>query len=178
MPVQIVGVIPVTVSLHDKSAKLNLYVTNIEREPLLGRKWIQQLPIRLTESINQVHPLHNEIPNKIERLLQQYRNKLDPNSTKIKGCQARLLLKEDVRPVFLKARTVPFKLLPLVEEELQTLVQTGVLEKVKASQWATPIVPMLKRDNAPAICQREIEAILGNINGLAERFVQTLKNSL
>lgn len=65
-----------TVSLHSKSAKLNLYVTNVDRELLLGRKWIRQLPIRLTESINQLHPVHNKITDKIDQLLQHYRNKM------------------------------------------------------------------------------------------------------
>lgn len=46
----------------------------------------------------------------------------------------RLITKENTKPVFMKARTVPFKLLPMVEEELQTLVKNGILEKVNASQ--------------------------------------------
>jgi hypothetical protein len=52
----------------------------------------------------------------------------------------------------LKARTVPFKLLPLVEQELQTLVKDGILEKVNSSRWATPIVPVLKKDNKVRLC--------------------------
>jgi len=44
-----------------------------------------------------------------------------------------------MQPIFLKVCTVPFKLLPLVEEELQSLVQARILEKINTSK-ATPIV--------------------------------------
>lgn len=150
--IQIVGVVPVTVTLRGITVKLNLYVSNVDREPLLGRESIRQLRIRLTESINNVHLLHDATEHKIARLLQQYKNMLDPHSTKIKGIQAKLTLKENAKAVFLKARSVPFKLLPLVEEELQFLVQAGMLEKVNTSRWATPIVPILKRDNKIRLC--------------------------
>lgn len=89
---------------------------------------------------------------RITKLLQRYRDKLDPLSTKIRDIQASLTAKEHIKPVFLKVRTVPFKLLPLVEQELQTLVQNGILEKVNTSKWATPIVPVLKKNNRVRIC--------------------------
>ncbi|XP_024893068.1 uncharacterized protein K02A2.6-like, partial [Temnothorax curvispinosus] len=148
----IVGVVPVMVSGRGTKIKLNLYVSNIEREPLLGREWIQQLHIRLTDTVNTINTSRSDTEYKITELLQQYRNKLDPHSTKIRGLQAKLTLKENAKPVFLKARTVPFKLLPLVDQELQALVSKGVLEKVNTSRWATPIVPVLKKDNTVRIC--------------------------
>lgn len=49
---------------------------------------------------------------------------------------------------------VPFKLLFLVEQKLQTLVQDGILEKVNASQWATPIILILKKNNRVRIAIR------------------------
>lgn len=56
--------------------------------------------------------------------------------------------------IFLKSRNVPFKLLPLIEKELENLVKDGILEKVNSSEWATPIVPVLKKNNA--FCRRVV----------------------
>ncbi|XP_024890648.1 uncharacterized protein K02A2.6-like, partial [Temnothorax curvispinosus] len=151
-PIKIAGVVPVMVSGRGTKIKLNLYVSNVEREPLLGREWIRQLHIRLTDTVNTINTSRSDTEYKMTELLQQYRNKLDPHSTKIRGLQAKLTLKENAKPVFLKARTVPFKLLPLVDQELQALVSKGVLEKVNTSRWATPIVPVLKKDNTVRIC--------------------------
>ena len=61
-------------------------------------------------------------------------------------------MKEKADPVFIKARLVPFKLLPLVENEIENLVKANVLEKVNSSKWATPVVPVLKNNNKVRLC--------------------------
>lgn len=130
-----------------------MYVSKIEREPLLGREWIRQLQlIQWVNSINTAQVTQDGTQVKVKKLIQSYRESLDPVSTKIRGLQASLTMKENVNPVFLKARTVPFKLLHLVEQELQTLVKDGVLEKVNTSRWATSIVPVLKKNNRVRLC--------------------------
>nr|CAI5818049.1 unnamed protein product [Callosobruchus analis] len=52
----------------------------------------------------------------------------------------------------MKARPVPFALQPLVEEEIDNLVSQGVLEKVDMSEWATPIVPVVKSNGKVRLC--------------------------
>lgn len=71
---------------------------------------------------------------------------------KIRGIQARLTLKENANPVFLKARQIPFKLVPLVDKALEELEKMEVLTKVEHSHWATPIVPILKADGSIRVC--------------------------
>lgn len=66
--------------------------------------------------------------------------------------EARLKLKENAKPVFLKSREVQFKLKEKVEIELENMVQAGILEKVESSRWATPIVPILKKNGQIRIC--------------------------
>lgn len=39
-----------------------------------------------------------------------------------------------------------------MEAELDCLEETGVLKKVSVSEWATPIVPVLKKDGTVRIC--------------------------
>jgi len=60
--------------------------------------------------------------------------------------QAKLDLKDDVQPKFFKPRPVPLALQKQVEAELQKLEDMGVVEPVKSSEWAAPMVNVLKSD--------------------------------
>ncbi|KAI3374716.1 hypothetical protein L3Q82_021016, partial [Scortum barcoo] len=41
---------------------------------------------------------------------------------------------------------------PKVEADLDSLVKNGVLESVTTSEWATPIIPVPKKDGGIRIC--------------------------
>lgn len=61
-------------------------------------------------------------------------------------------MKRDVQPVYLKHRTVPSKLLSLIDKAIQKLETAGVLVKINTSEWATPIIPVLKKESTIRIC--------------------------
>ena len=78
----------------------------------------------------------------------------------MKGLQAHITMKRDVKPVFssspvlkpLKARRVPYALKEQVEKELDKLEKHGVIKKTDKSHWASPIVVVPKADNTIGIC--------------------------
>lgn len=141
------GFITVSVRYKNVTKRLNIYVVGGNRRPLMGREWIRQLTdgrdfLDCYASINHIG---ENFQNKLHPLLVKY-NKLQlSESSAIKGIQARLTLKPSTTPVFVRARPVLFKLLPLIERELDSLEQAGITEKVATSKWATPIVPILKK---------------------------------
>ena len=53
---------------------------------------------------------------------------------------------------FLTARPMPFPLKLKVGVELRRLQNEGSLTKVEWSEWATPIVPVLKKDGSVRLC--------------------------
>ena len=55
-------------------------------------------------------------------------------------------------PKFYKPRSVPFAMRNFVEKELERLQMQGIIEPVKFSDWAAPIVPVLKKDGGIRIC--------------------------
>ncbi|XP_014216559.1 uncharacterized protein LOC106645250 [Copidosoma floridanum] len=63
-----------------------------------------------------------------------------------------LTMEPDAKPVFVKSRSVPFRLIPLVDAALESLEKGGVLERVSLSPYATPIVPILKSNGTVRIC--------------------------
>lgn len=151
------GFVKVKVSDTHKTEVLNMYVVKYVRDPLLGREWINQFKKLIKvknsseeiEKVEMVEEIHKE---KLTELLEKYKNVLSREFTCIKTRKAHLKLKPDAKPVFIKNRTVPFKILEKVEKELECMENTGILEKVESSRWATPIVPVLKENGDIRIC--------------------------
>ena len=65
---------------------------------------------------------------------------------------AKIHLKSDALPKFHRARPVPNKYTKMVEDALDKLVEEDIIESVKFSDWASPIVPVLKDDKSMRIC--------------------------
>ena len=70
----------------------------------------------------------------------------------IKGTSAKLYVYPQTRLRFFKYRTVPYSMRGKVEQELDRLQRQGVLTPVAFSDWAAPIVPVLKKDGSVRIC--------------------------
>ena len=54
-------------------------------------------------------------------------------------------LKENAQPVFKKKRSVPFASLEKIDQELDRMVESGILSKVDYSDWAAPTVYVKKK---------------------------------
>ena len=89
---------------------------------------------------------------KLEDLVQQYPALFDGKLGTIKGVTATLVVKENGTPQYFKPRPVPYALRDKVAAELSRLEKEGVLKKLETSDWATPIVPVLKPDGTVRIC--------------------------
>ncbi|GFT31024.1 retrovirus-related Pol polyprotein from transposon 412 [Trichonephila clavipes] len=61
-------------------------------------------------------------------------------------------MKPNYKPVFFKPRPVPFALKERIETELNRLVAEDIIEPVTYSDWATPIVPVIKQNGNLRIC--------------------------
>lgn len=151
------GYIVVKVKYKNLQRELNIYLTDVDRKPLLGREWLRQLLDKRTLKeisldSHSLNILSTNTKGRLDTLVHKYEKIFKPNLDCIKNREARLTLKEGAQPVYLKHRTVPFKLLPLVDKELQDLEAAGILVKVNTSEWATPIVPVLKKEGKIRIC--------------------------
>ena len=70
----------------------------------------------------------------------------------IKGAPVTLNVDSSQQPRFFKARPVPYALRTKVETELSCLQGQGMIEPVSFSDWAAPIVPVMKGDGTIRIC--------------------------
>lgn len=135
------GEAQVLVKCHesDQSTPLSLVIT--ERGPsVLGLDGLRAL------NVNIVLEVDTSMPSTITTLIHQCSKasggmKIPPEKLEV-TCE----------PIFRKARPVPYGLQSAVKQNIQEMVNNGILQKVDSSSWATPIVTPLKPDGRVRIC--------------------------
>lgn len=60
--------------------------------------------------------------------------------------------KSQPKPVFFKTRKVPYALADAVNRELRSMQDKGWISQVQHSEWAHPIVPIMKKDGSVRVC--------------------------
>lgn len=127
-----------------------LYVQVIENggNPILGRDFLSMFNLEIAP----IKFCGQSEPEIVKTIMSDY---ADIFSNKL-GCfnkyKIKLHLKDNAKPVFFKSRPVAFALQQKVNDEITRLVQLGILEQIDHSEYASPIVPVLKRDGSVRIC--------------------------
>ncbi|XP_055357002.1 uncharacterized protein K02A2.6-like [Paramacrobiotus metropolitanus] len=114
---------------------------------VLGRDWIAALDlIHLSLRDLQDTSVCGVSSNpKLKEILERHKAVFRDELGHCKHYKARLYLKLDARPVFCKARTVPFAFRDAVKKDLDRLVQRGIPAPVDHADWAAPTVSVQKR---------------------------------
>ncbi len=90
----------------------------------------------------------------LQHLLEEYKSSVFDTGqlghcTKFK---AHIRMKPNAVPRFHKARPIAFARLPAVKAEIERMEKLKVIKRVDFSDWAAPIVPVLKANGAVRIC--------------------------
>ena len=78
--------------------------------------------------------------------LSKYRAVFEEGLGTLKDFKASIDMDPRAKPRFCKSRSIPYAMRDLVTKELQRLVSEGIVEPVQFSEWASPIVAVLKED--------------------------------
>lgn len=146
------GKIKLLVGNDSKFHELEFHVIPNGGPPLIGRQGLKMLKSTYSEQILFVDPYIKNISNDISNIIKSYPKVFQPSLGTFSNYKITLQLKEGTQPKFFKARPLPILLKSKVEDELNRLLELGILEKVECSEWATPIVPVLKSDGSIRIC--------------------------
>ena len=144
--IQVLGVADVKVEHNGQITTLPLIVVPGERPPLLGRSWLSSLRLDWRKIF------HVQSSRNLQDVIDSYGEVFKDGLGTVKGITAKIYVDTAAVPKFHKARPVPFSLREKVEQELARLQQQGIIEPVPFSDWATPIVPVVKRDGSVRIC--------------------------
>lgn len=147
-PVPIFGERMINVNYNNQTHLLPLLIVDGRGPPLLGRNWLKFIKLdwkNLFANISSKRGLP-QILDEFEKV------GLFKPPGKLKGFTAKIHLKSNANPVFRKARQPPFKMREGIESELRRLENNQIITPTEFSDWATPIVPVLKRDGSIRIC--------------------------
>ncbi|XP_023245552.1 uncharacterized protein K02A2.6-like [Copidosoma floridanum] len=152
-----IGILNVNVKRFDKAVDLELFVMpGGAKTPIMGREWLRALgiigiqdPFDLNNiDINSVRESKESINTIIHRFSDVFSNEMGL----YKGGKFTLHVKPDTIPIFCKVRSVPFALRSRLEDKIQRLEKAKIIEPIKSSDWATPVVPVLKSSGQIRLC--------------------------
>ena len=142
------GTLNMRVKYGNQKQKLVLVVVDGNGPSLLGRNWLKYLRLDWNNIFAvrtaQMKPLHS--------LLQRHQYLFSKELGEIHPFTASLHVKADATPRFFKPRPVPFAIKDAISQELNCLEKQGTISPVTHSQWATPIVPVPKKDGKFRLC--------------------------
>ena len=87
-----------------------------------------------------------------EPVVEQYPEVFRSGLGRVKNMTAKIHVDPLAQSKFFKPRSVPYVMKGKVELELGHLQKEGIIEPVEFSDWAAPIVPVLKSDGQVRIC--------------------------
>jgi hypothetical protein len=137
------GVCTVPVSYKFKTVKLPLYVVKGNSGmSLLGRNWTKHFSLGCF-TVEEDRTDFDFTP---------YEELFKSELGTIQGVQGHIYMKQDATPKFFKPRPLPYAMKAGVDKELNRLLKEGIVEKIEQSEWAAPIVPVLKPNGDIRIC--------------------------
>lgn len=158
-PIVPLGKVKVTVAYQNVKTKLDLYVIEKGAHPLMGREWLHALGVEISFKSNLFEiakgkPASDEflVEQNVNKIVQDFPEVFSEKLGEYKGDPIKLRLKPNTTPKYCKPRPLPFTLKSKVEAELQRLVDADVLCPVSSSEYATPIVAVLKKCGSIRIC--------------------------
>ncbi len=151
---QLAGEAIVEVQLGNQTKRLKLYVAQRRCPSLFGRGWIRAffgnewLARMMKGTVHSMQDL--PISVQLQQVLDKYANTVfEPGLGKVNDVTAH---GTDAQPKVSKPCPVPYALRPRIKATLTKMEAEGSLERVEHSDWATPIVPVIKPDGTVRVC--------------------------
>ena len=145
--VKVSGTVNVVVKYEKQGVELQTLVVEGSGPNLLGRDWLRVLRLNWKE-LFKIQVDGNNQESLLGRLIQQYSEVFQEGLGTFTGPKAKIHVETVAKPKFLKARSVPYAMTGKIEAELKRLQDEGTIEPVQFSEWAAPIVYILKPDSS------------------------------
>lgn len=142
------GTFTATVAVHGQEVILPILVVPSTGPALLGRDLMAKVQLDWRRIMN-VHSLSG---SRASEIIKAHPEVFSPGLGELQGVKASINIESGATPRFHKARSLPFAMRAPVEAELDRLLEEGIIEPVQFSEWAAPIVPVVKPDKSIRIC--------------------------
>ena len=129
----------VTIEYKNQNVRVPLVVVAGLGPSVFGREWLN----KITLDWKDIHKVHSCT---LEELISKHEMLFEDGLGMLRNFHAKIYVDPDVRPKFFKPRPIPYVFREKVEDELNRLTTLGIIEPLQFSEWAAPIVPVLKSD--------------------------------
>ena len=140
--IQPAGGVTVDVRHQEQSYTLPCLVVTGYGPNLLGRDWLEHMKLDWS-AVHRVDEVHYAL---------MFPELFKDGLGKLKNVEAKLYVDSEAMPSCFKPCTVPLALRGKVDKVLDRLQAQGVIIPVELSDWAAPIVPVLKANGEVRIC--------------------------
>ena len=147
--IPVLGEVMVPVRYEQQQQKLPALVVRSQGPNLFGRNWMEAVKLNW-DAIFCVD--NGNIHSKLKQVLEAHKDVFNPELGTLKGMKAKIYLNEGAQPKYVKARAVPYAMRAPLEQELERLEREGIISPVQFSEWAAPIVPVVKSDGSVRVC--------------------------
>ncbi|CAC5395318.1 unnamed protein product [Mytilus coruscus] len=117
---------------------------------LLGRDWLNKLRLDWKDIFSVVGT--DNQPSDLNVIMEANKEVFKDELGTVKGMKAKIYVGESAIPKYFKAHPLPYALKDKVEMELERLEKEGQFQQVEFSDWAAPIVPVVKENESIRIC--------------------------
>ena len=139
--INVMGKVLVNVCYKSYKVQQLMYVVGKHNSNLCGKDLMDKVGIYLAgiEDVSRV----NTVSGDVTELLKDYSVNTDKP---ISGILAEIHVKSESTPKFNKPRNEVYHHKPMVEEALNKMIEEKIIEPINYSEWAAPIVTVLKSD--------------------------------
>ena len=113
----------------------------------MGRDWLTK--IRL--DWGRLYNVQTEL-TELQKVLDNHKAVFCDELGLVKDAIAKIQVDGTFQPRFCRPRPVPYALRAKVNAEIDRFAESGIIEPVEFSEWAAPIVPVVKTDGSIRIC--------------------------
>ena len=145
--ISVAGEVMVPVKYQDQQYCLPAIVVKGPGPNLLGRDWLQVVKLNWQN----IFKIQEENPQ-LQSILDAHGDVFSEGLGTLKGTTAKIYVDPEATPKFMKARPVPYALKAKVELELDRLQRENIISPIEFSEWAAPIVLVVKQDGSVRIC--------------------------
>lgn len=143
------GYFVVNVKYLNVNKPLQIYVISDGGPCIVGRNFVEKFNLRF----QMVHNINDaRVTSDVKTLVKKYPEVFSNELGTFKYAKISLSLKNNAKPVFLKPRPIPLAYRKEMDEQLDTMVRNGILTPTETSEWATPLVPIIKSDGKLRLC--------------------------
>ena len=150
--VKVTGIADVTVVAKTGSEHvLPLMVVPGNGPSLLGRNWLSTLQLDWS-TIHHMNMTSSTQNPQLRALLKKHSAGFSDTHQAIKTNVAKIYVDDNEVPKYFKARPLPYVMRDMVDKELDRLLAEDIIEPVQNSDWAAPVVPVMKADKTVKLC--------------------------